>query len=231
MDAYDLDGACTAITRFIDALNNWYIRRSRERVWAAGMSDDKTDCYDTLFTVLTTLCRGGAPLLPMLTETMYRGPHRRAQRAPHRFPGAERRPPTPGWSTAMDAVRDVCSAVLSVRRAANLSVRLPLPSVTVAVPQPELLEPYRELIADEVNVKEVLLTADVDAIARRVLAVNAAVVGPGSGRLRQAVFVAARKGEWRLDGDGLEIAGQRLHGDDFTLAIRPKDEATTRVLE
>jgi len=131
----------------------------------------------------------------------------------------------------MDAVRDVCSAVLSVRRAANLRVRLPLRSVTVAVLDPALLEPYRELIADEVNVKEVHLTADVDAIARRVLAVNAAVVGPRLGPDAQAVFAAARTGEWRVVDDGLEIAGHRLDNDDFTLAIRARDEASTRVLE
>jgi len=58
---------------FIDALNNWYIRRSRDRVWAKGMTDDKRDCYDTLWTVLTTVCRLAAPLLPMITERVYRG--------------------------------------------------------------------------------------------------------------------------------------------------------------
>ncbi len=231
MDAYDLDGGCQALVAFIDALNNWYIRRSRERVWAHGMSDDKVDCYDTLFTVLTTVCRAAAPLLPMLSETVYRG--LTGERSVHLtdFPEPRSLPADPGLVAAMDAVRDVCSAVLSVRRAANLRVRLPLRSVTVAVPDPALLEPYRELIADEVNVKEVHLTADVDAAARRVLAVNAAVVGPRLGPDAQAVFAAAREGEWRVVDDGLEIAGHRLGNDDFTLAIRPKDEASTRVLE
>jgi isoleucyl-tRNA synthetase len=231
MDAYDLDGACQALLGFIDALNNWYIRRSRERVWAQGSSDDKTDCYDTLFTVLTTLCRVAAPLLPMQSEAVYRG--LTGERSVHLtdFPQPRSLPADAGLVAAMDAVRDVCSSVLSVRRAANLRVRLPLPSVTVAVPEPELLEPYRELIADEVNVKEVRLTSDVDAIARRVLAVNAAVVGPRLGPDAKGVFAAARSGDWRIVDDALEIAGLRLGAEDFTLAIRPKDEATTRVLE
>ena len=196
-----------------------------------GMSDDKIDCYDTLHTVLTTLCRVAAPLLPMLMESVYRG--LTGERSVHLtdFPEPRSLPADAGLVAAMDAVRDVCSAVLSVRRAANLRVRLPLPSVTVAVPEPKLLEPYRDLIADEVNVKEVRLTDDVDAIARRVLAVNAAVVGPRLGSQAQKVFAAARNGDWRLVDDGLEIAGERLGADDFTLAIRPKDEATTRVLE
>ncbi|MDQ6855551.1 MAG: isoleucine--tRNA ligase [Candidatus Dormibacteraeota bacterium] len=231
MDAYDLDGGCQALLHFIDALNNWYIRRSRERVWAAGMSDDKLDCYDTLYTVLTTLCRVAAPLLPMLMESVYRG--LTGERSVHLtdFPEPESRPADSALVTAMDAVRDVCSAVLSVRRAANLRVRLPLSSVTVAVVDPRLVEPYRDLIADEVNVKDVRLIDDVDAIARRVLAVNAAVVGPRLGGQAQQVFAAARRGEWRLVDGGIEIAGQHLGTDDFTLAIRPQDETTTRVLE
>jgi len=231
MDAYDLDGGCQVVLHFIDALNNWYIRRSRERVWAAGMSDDKRDCYDTLYTVLTTLCRVAAPLLPMLMESIYRG--LTGERSVHLtdYPQAQRRSTDTDLIAAMDAVRDVCSAVLSVRRAANLRVRLPLPAVTIAVVEPTLLEPYRDVIADEVNVKAVHLTDDVDSIARRVLAVNAGVVGPRLGPDAQGVFVAARKGEWRLVDEGLEIAGQHLGADEFTLAIRPKEEATTRVLE
>jgi isoleucyl-tRNA synthetase len=232
MDAYDLDAACSAISGFIlGPLNNWYIRRSRERVWPGGMSADKRDCYDTLYTVLTTLCQVAAPLLPMITEAIYRGVT--GERSVHLtdFPQPADMLADDTLVAAMDTVRDVCSAVLSVRSKANLRVRLPLSSITVAVPYPALLEPYRGLIADEVNVKEVRLDDDVDAIARRVLAVNAGVVGPRLGPAAQAVFAAAREGDWRQTDGGLEIAGQRLTPDEYSLAIRPQDESTTRVLE
>ncbi|HEV2361239.1 MAG TPA: isoleucine--tRNA ligase, partial [Acidimicrobiales bacterium] len=79
MDTYDLAGATTAVTTYLDALTNWYIRRSRERFWrpaatgAAGGSSDKQDAYDTLHTVLVTLCKVVAPLLPFLSEEVYRG--------------------------------------------------------------------------------------------------------------------------------------------------------------
>ena len=80
MDTYDIAGACHEIVAFIDALNNWYIRRSRDRFWAPGstadgtLTDDKRDAYDTLYTVLTTLLRlSAAPLLPLLSEEMFRG--------------------------------------------------------------------------------------------------------------------------------------------------------------
>jgi isoleucyl-tRNA synthetase len=232
MDAYDLYASCRVITAFInDVLDNWYIRRSRERVWASGFTDDKRDCYDTLYTVLTTLCRVAAPLLPMITETVYRGLS--DERSVHLtdFPEPQQLPADDSLVAAMDTVREVCSAVLSVRSAADLRVRLPLPSVTVAVADPGLLEPYRELIADEVNVKEVRLSHDIDGITRRVLAINAGVVGPRLGASAQSVFAAARRGEWTSTENGVEIADQHLGPDEYTLAIRPKDESSTRVLD
>ncbi|MEO8897583.1 MAG: isoleucine--tRNA ligase [Candidatus Dormibacter sp.] len=231
MDAYDLDGACRVIRQFIDALNNWYIRRSRERVWGSAVDDDKRDCYDTLYTVLTTLCCVAAPLLPMITEHVYR--NLCGERSVHLtdYPVRDALPADDELVAAMDLVREVCSAALSVRRAADRRVRLPLPSITVAVARPQLLEPYRELIADEVNVKSVQLSGDVDVMARRVLAVNAAVVGPRLGGAAQAVFAAARRGDWRRTEGGVEVAGQHLGPEEFTLAIRAEDEATTRVLE
>ena len=79
MDEYDIAGACHEIVAFIDALNNWYIRRSRDRFWAPGsvadgtLADDKRDAYDTLYTVLVNLLRLTAPLLPLLSDEMYRG--------------------------------------------------------------------------------------------------------------------------------------------------------------
>ncbi|MDQ3107043.1 MAG: isoleucine--tRNA ligase, partial [Actinomycetota bacterium] len=68
LDAYDIDGACAVVTSFLDALTNWYIRRSRKRVFASD-----ADAYDTLYTVLTLVCRVAAPLLPLVSEAIYRG--------------------------------------------------------------------------------------------------------------------------------------------------------------
>ncbi len=232
MDAYDLYGACRAITSFIEVLNNWYIRRSRERVWGAGTGDDKRDCYDTLYTVLTTVCRAAAPLLPMISESVYRG--LTGERSVHLtdYPRAADLPADAALVAAMDRVREVCSAVLSVRRAAHLRVRLPLASVTVAVPDAEALRPFVDLVLDEVNAKEVRLTDDVTSAARPVLAVNAAVVGPRLGAAAQTVFAAARKGEWSRSADGgIEVAGLHLGEGDFTLTLRADDEERTRVLE
>ena len=72
MDRLDIAGACNALPPFIEALNNWYIRRSRERFWKGEKDADKRAAYDTLYTVLVTLCRAMAPFLPYLTEHIHR---------------------------------------------------------------------------------------------------------------------------------------------------------------
>ncbi len=87
LDAYDLGSACHQVFGFLDALTNWYIRRSRERFWRSGMDDDKRDAYDTLYTVLVTFAKTVAPLLPFVSEEIYRGLTREEQRAPRRLAG------------------------------------------------------------------------------------------------------------------------------------------------
>jgi isoleucyl-tRNA synthetase len=73
LDSYDTTGACDAVLQFFDALNNWYIRRNKERFWKSEHDADKQSAYDTLYTVLTIMCRAAAPLLPLTTEEIYRG--------------------------------------------------------------------------------------------------------------------------------------------------------------
>ena len=108
MDAYDLFGACAAVRSFLDALTNWYVRRSRERFWAG-----EQDAIDTLHTVLALLCRTLAPLLPLTTETIYRD--LTGERSVHLtdWPSADDVPADTDLAGSMDLVRDVCSSVLS----------------------------------------------------------------------------------------------------------------------
>ncbi len=73
LDAYDTPTACEAVTQFFEALNNWYIRRNKERFWKTGIDDDKQTAYDTLYTVLSTMCRASAPLLPLTCDEIYKG--------------------------------------------------------------------------------------------------------------------------------------------------------------
>ncbi|MDH3755943.1 MAG: isoleucine--tRNA ligase, partial [Acidimicrobiia bacterium] len=186
LDAYDLPGACAEIQGFIDALNNWYIRRSRDRFWAPAATDsqrDKADAYDTLYTVLTTLCRVAAPLLPMVTETIHRG-LAGPQESVHLtdWPDAASLPDDHSLVAAMDRLRDVASTALRLREDNGLRVRLPLRSLTVAGHGATTLRPFADLLADEVNVKHVELTEDIEGLATFVLRPDGKVLGPRLGK-------------------------------------------------
>jgi isoleucyl-tRNA synthetase len=226
MNAYDLDGACAVVAGFLDALTNWYIRRSRDRVWASDH-----DAFDTLYTVLCLVCRVAAPLLPLLSEAIYRG--LTGERSVHLtdWPDASSLPADAELVASMDRVRDVCSAASSVRKAAGLRVRLPIASVTVAAPGASALQDFVGLIADEVNAKSVVLTEDVDAHGSQVLQVVPAVLGPRIGGDVQKVIKAVRSGEWtRLDDGAVEAGGHKLAEDEFTLRLQPRDVETARAL-
>lgn len=107
----------------------------------------------------------------------------------------------------MDLVREVASTGLSLRKAKKLRVRLPLPKLTVAVDSPLRLDPYRDLIADELNVRAVELTDDIAAFGRFELTVNAKVAGPRLGKDVQAAIKAVKSGEAVVNTDGTLTAG------------------------
>ncbi len=241
MDAYDLPGACAEIATFIDALNNWYIRRSRDRFWAPAADVDrrvKADAYDTLYTVLVTLCRVGAPFLPLVLDEVYRGlvGATDANARPvsvhlSGWPDAAALPADADLVRSMDRVRDVCSTALRLREDAGLRVRLPLASLTVAGSDASELALLTDLVADEVNVKSVRLTDNLAAHARFVLRPNGKVLGPKLGGDVQKVFAAAKSGDWSRLADGsVEVAGRTLVEGDFDLALESPDGATAAAL-
>jgi isoleucyl-tRNA synthetase len=223
MDAYDIPGACAHISAFVDALNNWYIRRSRERFWRHADSDETQAAYDTLYTALVTLVRVASPLLPFLCEEIYRG--LTGERSVHLldWPDATTLPHDPALVSHMDRARDVCSAALALRRAENVRVRQPLRALTVAGADVEGLRPYLQLIRDEVNVKEVELSEEITRYASFRLQVDARTLGPRFGSAMKDVLRATRSGEWKSRGDGrIEVAGQLLESDEYTLRLEPK---------
>ena len=222
MDAYDIAGACADITSFIDALNNWYIRRSRERFWSSGESPSKTDAYDTLYTVLVTLCRAAAPLLPLITEEIHLGLCGGVSVHLHDWPDATQFVDDPELVASMDLVRAVCSAALGLREDHGLRTRLPLARLTIAGSDSGRLAGFTDLVADEVNVKTVELSDDAGRFAEFVLRPNAKALGPKLGGDVQSVIKAAKAGEWTALDDGrVEVAGQTLAEGEFELALQP----------
>ena len=215
MDAFDIAGACQAVREHVEMLTNWYVRRSRQRFW-----DGDPAAFDTLWTALQVLCRVAAPLLPLTAESVYR--RLTGERSVHLtdWPDAKELPAEHDLIAAMDAVRTVCSVVLGLRKADGLRVRQPLQRLVVATADAAALDPYRELIGAEVNVREVVLatpdSADVAVIQR--LVVNPRAAGPRLGKDVQTAISAAKDGDWAVHDDGrASVGGIALEPGEFGL--------------
>ncbi|RVW09005.1 isoleucine--tRNA ligase [Prescottella agglutinans] len=225
LEVTDIAGACDELRTFCDALTNWYVRRSRSRFW-----DEDRDAIDTLHTVLEVVSRLAAPLLPMASEVIWRG--LTGGRSVHLadWPSETELPADAELVAAMDDVRSVCSTVLGLRKAQNLRVRLPLPEVTVAAPDAEKMRPYLGLIADEVNVKKVDLTEDVDVHGRFELVVNARAAGPRLGKDVQTVIKAVKAGDWAEKDGVVSAAGIDLLPSEYTQRLVAAEPESTAAL-
>ncbi len=223
LDAYDLFAACQHVRSYLDVRTNWYVRRSRSRFWSA-----EPDAIDTLHTVLSTLCRLTAPLLPFVSEAIFSGltgagddDSAAASVHLHDWPTVDELPADDELVAAMDLARDVCSSTLSVRKAHQRRVRLPLQRLTVASPEADRLEGFTELIGDEVNVRDVQLTSDVGAVAVEQLKLVPAKLGPRLGKDVQSVIKAHKAGDWSVERAGdaatVTVGGIVLEDGEFSL--------------
>ena len=226
LDVHDIAGACERVRDHAEVLTNWYVRRSRERFW-----DGDADAIDILHTVLETTARVAAPLLPLTMERVWQG--LTGGRSVHLtdWPAADELPHDDALVAAMDRVRQVASAALSLRKARGLRVRLPLASLTVAAADATALEPFADILRDEVNVREVVLTDDVATHGRFEIAVNARACGPRLGGDTQKVIRAVKAGEWTANPDGtVEAGGITLLAGEFTERLVAADPSGTAAL-
>ncbi|MFN3254628.1 MAG: isoleucine--tRNA ligase [Ilumatobacter sp.] len=240
MDGYDLFAACQHVRDYLDVLTNWYVRRSRSRFW-----EGDADAIDTLHTVLSVFTRLTAPLLPLISEAIADGLHGRetsgddasrngAVDSVHLadWPTVDELPADDELVASMDLARDVCSSSLSVRKAHQRRVRLPLNSLTVASPDAERLGAFVDLIADEINVRHVELTTDLGSVATEELKLVPAKLGPRLGGDVQQVIRAHKQGDWSVEGDGddrvVVVGGIRLEAGEYTLEqVASDDQAST----
>ena len=222
MDAYDIPGACSVLADFLDILNNWYIRRSRERFW----DGTQTSAFDTLYTVLVTVSQLAAPLLPFLSEYIYRS-----------LTGEESVHLTDWVNTDalvdeveicenMDFVRQICSTAKAIREEHKLRNRLPLQSMTVAGIKASVLldSAYGDIIKDEVNVKELGVEEDVLMLATKFLYLKTPLIGKRLGQYMKDIMAESKTDNWLLNEDGnLVIAGHILNQDEFELRLVLKE--------
>jgi isoleucyl-tRNA synthetase len=219
MNQFDSYAATGHLRDFADVLTNWYVRRSRDRFW-----DGSEEAFDTLYTVLEIMTRVAAPLLPLVTEEIWKG--LTGGRSVHleSWPVAAEIPGDDALVAAMDQVRSISSVANSLRKGAQLRVRLPLAKLTVVSTDSASLNDFAAIIADELNVKAVdlvELAADSGAkygVEKR-LSVNARAAGPRIGKTVQAVIGAAKAGDWSETNGVVVAGGVELVEGEYTLEL------------
>jgi len=217
MEAFDVPGASESLSQYMDLLTNWYVRTQRDRFW-----DEDADAFDTLYSVLETVTRLAAPLLPLETEEIWRG--LTGGRSVHLtdYPVASEAWTDDSLGAVMDQVREVVSVAHAVRKREQLRVRQPLASLDVAVASPDALASYADLVAAELNVKAVRLVS-IDAFmaanpVERRLTVNARAAGPRIGKLVQQAIGGSKSGDW-AEVDGIVTSGGiALEAGEYDLA-------------
>ncbi|MFT4052852.1 MAG: isoleucine--tRNA ligase, partial [Microbacterium sp.] len=225
LEALDSTTAAARLRDFAEALTNWYIRRSRDRFWV-GVTDDPAsrEAFDTLYTVLETLTRVAAPLIPLVAERVWQG--LTGGRSVHLqdWPDASVFAPAADIRVAMDAVREVSSVANALRKKEGKRVRLPLPSLTVAVTDAASLAQFEDILRDELNVKGVALVELTEGLAEQYgisprLAVNARAAGPRLGKQVQHVIAGAKAGLWTERDGAVVVDGIALEPGEYELTL------------
>ncbi len=233
LDAYDTPTACSALAQFSDVLNNWYIRRNRARFWKGEVDADKMSAYHTLYTVLHCVARAAAPLLPFTMEAMFAGLTNGGVMAQKHSVHLQDFPQELEAASLsaddvlhdMDRVRDICNAAHGIRNAENIRTRQPLATLTVYQPRLKANHDYyRSLIADEVNVKDVVFSDELEAVASLKLKIHFPVAGKRLGAKMKEVGAAAKSGQWSRDASGvIVVGGEALQADEYDLQLEAKD--------
>ena len=187
LEKYDITGAGYLIEDFTDELSNWYVRRNRERFWAQDLTDEKIGAYVTLYRVLTTLIKVAAPFVPFITDEIYQnlvyGLDSSAPESVHLcyWPEVNDKEVDLQLEKEMDLAYKIVKLGRSARNSENIKNRQPLSKMLISVDT--LPEYYGNIVKDELNVKEVVLGADMSEYVNFEIKPNLPVLGKEYGRL------------------------------------------------
>jgi isoleucyl-tRNA synthetase len=235
IEAYDLPKCYQAILEFIDTLSGWYVRLNRPRFWTDTATEDARQAFDTLYTALLESSRILAPFIPFAMDHIHQ--HLTGAFVPGDAVGVE---PvfTPGESvhladwpaavaaredqrltTEIDIVRRIIECGRSIREKARINLRQPLSAILVAGEDRSLVEPYKELIGEQVNVKSVQYPGGPESFAARRAQLDAKKLGPVLKGAFGPTLAAVKAGNYQVGADGsLTAAGTRVEPGDFTVA-------------
>jgi isoleucyl-tRNA synthetase len=236
LNDYKIPETTRVLEEFVDDLSNWYVRRSRERFWAKGMEQDKINAYMTLYTSLVTLCKVAAPMIPFMTEEIYlnivAGIDKTAPESIHLcdFPVANEAYIDKELEANMDEVLRIVVVGRACRNAANIKNRQPIGKMYVKA-EAELSDFYKEIIEDELNVKEVEFTNDVRAYSSYSFKPQLKTVGPKNGRLLGKIKQALSEVDGNTAMDELNEKGQLTFDFDGETVELTKDDLLIEIAQ
>ena len=236
LNDYKIPETTRVLEEFVDDLSNWYVRRSRERFWAKGMEQDKINAYMTLYTSLVTLCKVAAPMIPFMTEEIYlnivAGIDKTAPESIHLcdFPVANEAYIDKELEANMDEVLRIVVVGRACRNAANIKNRQPIGKMYVKA-EAELSDFYKEIIEDELNVKEVEFTNDVRAYSSYSFKPQLKTVGPKYGRLLGKIKQALSEVDGKTAMDELNEKGQLTFDFDGETVELTKDDLLIEIAQ
>lgn len=222
LEEYKITESARAIQEFTDELSNWYVRRSRERFWVSELTEDKICAYMTLYTVLVEFSKVCAPFVPFMTEMIYRNlvlnVDKNAPESIHLcdFPKADPKLDFAEIEADMDAARRVVILGRACRNAANIKNRQPIAKIYVQTSD-EIGGVYRDIILDELNVKEIEITDNAGAFISYNFKPQLKTMGPKYGKLVRPIFEEVN----RLDG--AEVMAKLNGGETICLTVDGAD--------
>ena len=237
---YRIPESAKALEAFVDELSNWYVRRGRERYWVQGLPEDKINAYMTLYTALVTIAKASAPLIPFMSEDIYRNLvcslDKSAPESVHLcdYPEVNEKFIDTELEKNMDQVLNIVVLGRAARNGANIKNRQPLSTITV-VSENKLSEMYAEIIRDELNVKAVDFADNADGLVSYTFKPQLKTLGPKYGKqlgeirgLLEKLDGSAAKKE--LDSKGfitlsVSIGDIELTADDLLITATQMDDS------
>ncbi|MFC1655374.1 isoleucine--tRNA ligase [Patescibacteria group bacterium] len=232
LDAYNLTKGTRPMIEFVDNLSNWYIRRSRRRFWKSENDDDKNEAYQTLYVVLKEFSKLIAPFMPFVADEMYRNLSKSCKACEESvhlcdWPVADKKKIDKSLNEEMAVVRRIVNLGHSVRAKSGVKVRQPLAKVQIGLPDSvnhAIVEASKDVITEELNVKELHVLTEVGDIVTKVVRPDARKLGPKHGKDVQKIIQTVKSGDFEELEDGrIKVGDVTLEKDEFEVGFEGKE--------
>ena len=227
MEKYDLLKATDAITGYLDSLTNWYIRRSRRRFWKSENDTDKKGAYETLYYVLVNLTKMFAPVMPFITEEIYKNLTGEESVHLSKWPKVNKDLIDKKLNKEIDITRTIVALGHAARAKEHLKVRQPLPKIEIALPEKmakSIIREQIEVIKEELNIKDIQFIENIGKRIQVIAYPDAKKLGPKYGADVQKIIITAKQGKFKKLANGnIKVLNFELLPDELEIRYQGKE--------